>query len=610
MESVAERLRMDERRQRANGKQAESYGETLLDLVVSDHDTGLGGRYLLSFVKRNRNLPLPWNRFKVGSPVIVAAQDDHSIDSMPGVVSRRNNESIQVALDQWPDGDVYRIDMSPDEVTRVRQHQALATVRTSRGRLAQLRDVLLGEREPAFGKLPEILISSRLNQSQQEAIRFALSARDVAIIHGPPGTGKTTTVVEMIRYAVGRGDTVLACAPSNTAVDNLVTRLVQAGSKVVRLGHPARVNQDLQLHTLDGQAANDPAMRVVSEMMRESEELFRQLGRYTRAKPDKGHKQSLRREACRLRDDARLMERQVIQNVIDRADIVCATTTFDGQILGDRTFDLAVVDEACQSTEPGNWPVVTRADRIVLAGDHCQLPPTVLSVEAADEGFAISMMQRLVEHYGDAITRQLNVQYRMHNHVMDFASQQFYDGSLVADPSVASHRLSDLESIDLLPETDQPVTYYDSAGAGWDEELEPDGLSKRNPQEAILVLRKAHELREAGVAAEDIGIIAPYAAQVRLLRQRCQHPRIEIDTVDGFQGREKEAILISLVRSNAIGEIGFLADKRRMNVALTRARRKLIVVGDSATLGANPFYTEFLEYVEAIGGYHSVWEEM
>ncbi|MEZ6087873.1 MAG: AAA domain-containing protein [Pirellulaceae bacterium] len=610
MESVAERQRMDERRQRSGGKQAEAFGETLLDLVVSDHETGLGGRFLLTFVKRNRKLALPWNRFKVGSPVIVAAQEDWSQESLSGVVSKRNNEAIQVALDQWPSGDIYRIDMSPDEVSRLRQQQAMSMVRASRGRLAKLRDILLGEFPPAFDGEPDITISRRLNPSQQSAIRFALSARDLAIIHGPPGTGKTTTVVEMICYAAARGESVLACAPSNTAVDNLVMRLVDSGMRVVRLGHPARVSEDLQRHTLDGQVANDPTMRVVAKMMRESEQLFQQANRFTRARPDKGHKQSLRREAVRLRDDARLLEKQAVQNVIDRAQIICATTTFDGQILGDRTFDLGVVDEACQSTEPGCWPVVTRARRIVLAGDHCQLPPTVLSVEAAQLGFAISMMQRLVEHYGDAVTRRLDVQYRMHQQIMDFASRQFYDASLQADPSVAGHRLSDLESIDLPPETDQPVIFYDSAGANWDEELEPDGLSKRNVQEAYLLLKKARELHESGLSADDMGIIAPYAAQVRFLRENCEFKRLEIDTVDGFQGREKEAILISLVRSNATGEIGFLADKRRMNVALTRARRKLIVVGDSATLGAHDFYAAFFEYVESIGGYHSVWEEM
>jgi superfamily I DNA and/or RNA helicase len=225
-------------------------------------------------------------------------------------------------------------------------------------------------------------------------------------------------------------------------------------------------------------------------------------------------------------------------------------------------------------------------------------------------------MQRQMELHGSTIGRLLNVQYRMHEQIMEFSSQQLYDGRLVPDPSVREHRLCDLVGVTDCPITRTPVEFYDSAGASWDEELEPNGLSKRNRHEAKLVLKKVSDLLEAGVEPQSIGVIAPYAAQVRWLRDatsqrapREQWRHIEIDTVDGFQGREKEAIVISLVRSNSSQEIGFLADRRRMNVALTRARRKLIVVGDSATLGVDPFYQSFLEYVGEIQSYHTVWEE-
>ena len=277
-------------------------------------------------------------------------------------------------------------------------------------------------------------------------------------------------------------------------------------------------------------------------------------------------------------------------------------------MLGNRRFDLAVIDEACQSTEPGCWPVVLRTDRLVLAGDHCQLPPTVLSADAARDGLTISLMERLVNYYGDLVTRQLQVQYRMHVQIMQFSSQEFYGNSLTADSSVAAHRLCDLVDLPTNSLTDTPVAFFDSAGAGWEEELEPDGESKRNPQEAQLILRLASELINCGLDPRDIAVIAPYAAQVRWLREHCEHRNLEIDTVDGFQGREKEAVLISLVRSNQIGEIGFLSDTRRMNVALTRARRKLIVVGDSSTLANNDFFARLLEYFESIGAYRTVWE--
>jgi len=619
LESAAETERIAERRRRATSKDVERSGETLLDLAIDDHQTGLGGRYLLTLVKRNRTLHLPWNRLRVGSPVVLSTQGTAADETYQGVVSARNTGSIQVAVQHWPNGDRFRIDLSADEVTRRRQKAAMKTAEEARGRLGQLRDVLLGERQPSFGLQvvgthAEPEISSQLDQSQQDAIRFALTADDVAIIHGPPGTGKTTTVVELIRQAVLRGEKVLACAPSNTAVDNLVERLADSSDRVVRLGHPARVSRNVREHTLDAMVERGELMEVVRDMIRESDGLFRKMDRYTRSKPPPGMRQEMRREAKRLKTDARMLERQAIGNVLDQADVLCATTTFNENLIGDRHFDLVVIDEACQGTEPGCWLPLLYADRIVLAGDHFQLPPTVLSAQAAREGFTCSLLERLVQLYGDQITRRLTVQYRMHEQIMRFSSDTFYDGGLEADASVVGHRLSDLPEISMPGAetntlTDEPVTFIDTAGAGWDEELEPEGLSKLNTSEGQLVLQKVDQLLESGLAPSDIAVIAPYAAQVRWLRQHCESHDVEIDTVDGFQGREKEAVVITLVRSNQTGEIGFLADTRRMNVALTRARRKLIVIGDSATLGGHTFYASLLEYIESIDAYHTVWEE-
>lgn len=609
MEAEAERTRMAERRLSRSRADAEKRGETLLDLVIADHATGLGGRILLTLVKRNRTQAMPWHRFRVGSPVIISPDQGDSGESSFGVVSKRTQQSVEVAVEDWPAGDRLRLDLSADEVTRARQIMAMNAALTARGRFAQLRDVLLGEREPRFDAVQAIEFAPGLNETQQAAVQFALSAQDIAIIHGPPGTGKTTTVVELARQAALRGQKVLACAPSNTAVDNLLERLAFFDLRVVRIGHPARVQEYLQSHTLDALVERDPDMDLVRDMLREAEQLARQAGRFTRARPAPGARQALRQETKMLRDDARRLERQIIAGYLDKADIVCATTTLDPEVLGDRHFDLTIIDEACQSTEPGCWPVVVRSDRLVLAGDHCQLPPTVLSVEAAEEGFAISLMERLVKHYGDRVTRQLEVQYRMHSHIMQFSSHTFYKDTLVADPSVAAHLLCDLPHVEANELTDSPLMFVDTAGASWDEELEPDGESRLNTQEGRLVLQLAERLCAAGLEPASIAIIAPYAAQVRWLREHCSQRAIEIDTVDGFQGREKEAMLISLVRSNSTGEIGFLADTRRMNVALTRARRKLIVIGDSATLGGHPFYAQLLEYFEQHGAYHTVWED-
>ena len=305
------------------------------------------------------------------------------------------------------------------------------------------------------------------------------------------------------------------------------------------------------------------------------------------------------------------MEQQVVQEVLDRATVLCCTTTgLDSEILGQRQFDLAVIDEACQSTEPGCWIPLLRCDRLVLAGDHCQLPPTVVSPEAVRAGFDVSLLERLMTRDGARISRRLDVQYRMHQAIMEFSSEQFYDGALQADPTVAGHLLCELPGVAACPLTERPLEFIDTAGAGYDEQLEPDGESRLNPSEAELVLRQVQALLAAGLPAGGLAVIAPYAAQVRLLRSRLgeQVAGLEIDTVDGFQGREKEAVVISLVRSNTAGEIGFLADVRRMNVALTRARRKLIVIGDSATIGGHPFYGQLLEYFERQGAYRTVWE--
>ncbi len=607
LESDAEAERLAERSRMATQADAERSGETLLDLVIIDHEPGLGGRTVVRLVKRNRSLQLPWNRLRVGSPVVVTPSG--SGDAQHGVVSARDRTSLEVALDDWPEGDVFRLDLSPDEITRKRQQAALATAPKARGRTGEIRNVLLGERDPRFEDEIACVFAAQLNPSQESAVRFALSAKDLAIIHGPPGTGKTTTVVELIVQAIARGEKVLACAPSNTAVDNLLERLVAARQKVVRVGHPARVNELLRDYTLDAKVQDHEAMKIVREMLREAENLFRRAGRFTRAKPAPGEKQAMRREARQLKADARLLEQQAVENVLDRADVVCATSTFNEDIIGDRDFNLVVIDEACQSTEPGCWIPALRAGRIVLAGDHCQLPPTVLSKQAAEEGLQLSLLERLVDHYGETILRRLDEQYRMHSDIMVFSSGHFYEGTLRAHESVSAHVLADLPHVTETPLTIEPVSFIDTAGSGREEEIEPDGLSKRNTSEGELVLKKVRQLRDAGLAAQDIAVIAPYAAQVRWLRENADSGRLEVDTVDGFQGREKEAVVISCVRSNADGEIGFLADARRMNVALTRARRKLIVIGDSATLGGNEFFATMLEYFESIGAYRSVWEE-
>ena len=615
LESRAEAQRAAEQARRLSPQQAEETGNTLIKLVINDEQAGLGGRYLVQLGKRG-GAPLPWTRLDVGSPVVLTPDAAKAERSHRGVVCERDRQSIRVALDRLPedlsDHDTWRLDPSSDEVAAQRQRAALEQARLARGdRLAILREVLLGLRQPEFGVDPVVRpLDAGLNAVQREAVQFALSARDVGLIHGPPGTGKTTAVVEVIRQAVRRGRKVLACAPSNLAVDNLLQRLLGFGERAVRLGHPARVLPELRAHTLDLLVERHQDVRLAQKLVKQALTLFREADRTTRAAPKPGARRQLREDAKSLLADARRLQQQAVESILSGADVLCATTTaLDSQLLGTRRFDLAVIDEACQSSEPGCWIPILRCDRLVLAGDHCQLPPTVVSQEAAAEGFGISLFERLMTLCGPQIARRLTVQYRMHQSIMDFSSREFYEGQLEADPSVRRHVLADLPEVQARPLTQSPVEFIDTAGASFDEEVEPDGESRLNRQEAELVNRKVRELLGCGVPPADIAVIAPYAAQVRLLRELLAAPGLEIDSVDGFQGREKEAVVISLVRSNGEGEIGFLADVRRMNVAMTRARRKLLLVGDSATLAAHPFYQRMLEYFEGIGAYRTVWEE-
>ena len=595
----------------AEQEQERGSGESHLQrLVIKDEKMGLGGMLLLRFQPRNEQANLSWTPLSPGSPVLVREEGAAQAQGWRGVVTQKRRRSIEVALAYAPEpaGErpSFAITLAHDAVARQRMERALSQVMAAKGnRLAELRDILLG-REPAVfvGATVAPALLAPLNEVQQTAVCRAIAAQDVAIIHGPPGTGKTTTLVAVVQAAVQRGDRVLACAPSNMGVDNLALGLLQAGEKLVRLGHPARIQPDLLDHTLDALVERQDNYQLAQKMRREALGLQSQSHKWRRAKPERGAKQALRQEAKAMFDEARRLEARAIEQVLDQTPIVVSTLTgLDNSQIGQRQFDLCVIDEAGQSVEPATWIPITRSGRVVLAGDHQQLPPTILSRRAEEAGFGVSLLEQLMLREGNSISQQLTVQYRMHADIMGFSSAEFYDDSLVADATVAGHLLTDLGMREVWAKT--AVSFIDTAGAGYEELVETEGSSRYNPQEAELVVAQVEKLRAAGVG--DIGIIAPYAAQVRLLRDQLSED-VEISSVDGFQGREKEVIVISLVRSNMRGEIGFLAETRRMNVALTRARRKLIVIGDSATITAHPFYGRLVDYWDKIGAYSSVWE--
>jgi len=595
-------------------------GAALTGLILRDSEFGLGGRLLLTFTRQQRTERFPPNRLQPGSPVVLnQSGGNRRRPSFRGVVYDREYTSIGIAIDppddDLPDDATWRLDLRADEISRQRQQEALRRAANAEGdRLAELREVLVSRsREPSVESPPIAMRGSlRLNPPQQSAIAFALASKDVAVIHGPPGTGKTTTVAELICQAVARGERVLACAPSNHAVDNLLGMLMALGELPVRIGHPARVDPNLRDRALDILVRKHADAKQARQFAKDAFKLFQQADKWTKEKPQPGEKAALRREARALLKEARAFEDLAEERILDDARIVCGTLTgAAGQTLGNRRYDLAVIDEAGQATEPASWLPLLRCEKVVLAGDHRQLPATVLSTEAAAKGLGISLMERIVNSHGSQVAKLLTVQHRMHAAIMGFSNEEFYDGALVAHESVGNHRLCDLEGVAVEPLTEQPVKFIDTAGASYDEELEEESGSRRNRREADLAVKYVRRLLAAGVPGSSIGLITAYRAQVRLLRDKLADvPELEVDSVDGFQGREKEAIVVSFVRSNPEGEIGFLADTRRTNVAFTRARRCLIAIGDSATLSRDPFYQRMIAHFELIGAYASVWEEL
>ena len=605
---------------------------SLRNLTIRSEDIGLGGKLLVKLGPRNENKSLPWSRLTSGIPIILSEEYPEKKGGNPqswrGIISRISKITVEIALNRLPESDspTFRIDAATDEVGRERMKRALSRVIAARNdRLADLRDVLLGDTDPTFYRdLPPKnqfdALTEGLNSAQKSAVKHALSAGDAAIIHGPPGTGKTTTVAALIMAAISQKEKVLACAPSNLAVDNIAERLLAKGAQIVRIGHPIRILESLHAVTLDSLVEKNSDYQLAKKLRREATGLQADAGRWKRAKPEKGEKAAMRREAREMLDEARQLEAMAIEQVLNGAQVILSTLTgIDSAILGQRQFDLCVIDEAGQATEPAAWIPLVRSNRVVLAGDHQQLPPTILSDDARREGLGVSLQERLVHQQQEPVSllnkpldKLLKIQYRMHRDIMRFSSAQFYDNSLLADGSVASHLLCDLEGVESTDLTSTPVTFIDTAGASYDEEWDKETRSRKNPQEAELALKKVQALIESGVPAEEIAIITPYSAQVDLFRDLIAErnlPQIDLGSVDGFQGRESEAVIISMVRSNGDGEIGFLAEQRRMNVALTRARRKLIIIGDSATITADEFFSRMLAWVEEVGGYKSVWEE-
>ncbi|MBN1203307.1 MAG: AAA family ATPase [Myxococcaceae bacterium] len=616
MERDAERARSAALAQNLTLRERAEQGLSVLDLESLEEEVGLGGRILITLARADRApFPSPLNN---GDLVAVMPRRAEVQEPARALVSRATRTRIQLAFDRSPPPYIgeglLRLDVVPNDVTYERMRAGLEQVKAlDKGAERRKREVLLGNEPPRFDKPKELEPTRPLNPEQADAVARALAAEDFFLVHGPPGTGKSTVLAEVAAQAVARGERLLCAAASNAAVDHLLDLCLSQGLRAIRVGHPARVAPRFQEHTLDI-IVEEHADRILSrELFDEAFELFgyaRRQRTQGRSRERFSNARASTTEAKKLMDEARALERKAVRAVLERAQVICVTLASLGSgLLAGEAFDLALIDEATQATEPLTLLGFLRAPKVVLAGDPKQLPPTLLSQEAAKAGLAVSLFERLLQDHGEGVKRMLREQYRMNTRIMDFPSREMYGGELRAHPSVADRTLADVLAPGAQVDA-PPVLFLDTAGKGFDEQVEESTQSLYNPGEADLVLARVKALLAAGLAPRELAVITPYSAQSFHLRERVEalSPDVEVDTVDAFQGREKDAILVTLTRSNSEGQLGFLTDLRRMNVALTRARRHLFVVGDSATLSSHPFYARFIEGTQAEGGYRSAWE--
>lgn len=464
-------------------------------------------------------------------------------------------------------------------------------IRARSGRLADLRDIFY-TKAPASRYTFDAMRFPWLNASQEKAVNEVLWAKDVAVVHGPPGTGKTTTLVEAIFETLRRESQVLVCAQSNMAVDWISEKLVDRGINVLRIGNPTRVNDKMLSFTYERRFEAHPDYPQLWSIRKAIRELRQQ----------RKHADSWHQKMDRLKSRATELELRIRSSLFGEARVIASTLTgAANRVLEGEKYSTLFIDEAAQALEAACWIAIRKAGRVILAGDHCQLPPTVKSIMALKGGLGKTLMERIVENKPETVTL-LKMQYRMNEQIMKFSSEWFYHGMVESAPTVSHRGILDY---------DIPMMWIDTAECDGKEEFVGENFGRINRAEAEMTLQTLQQyLEKIGkqrILEEsiDVGIISPYRAQVQLLRKELRKREffrpyrhlLTVNTVDGFQGQERDIILISLVRSNDGGDIGFLRDLRRMNVAITRARMKLIILGSSETMTSHPFYKKLYEYV-------------
>ncbi|WP_036679474.1 AAA domain-containing protein [Daejeonella oryzae] len=563
------------------------------------------------------------HQLRFGASAVLFSNHDAKNDRLEGTITFQNGNRLKISLreDELPDWanngklgiELLFDDKSYDEMQAALKAASKILENNSDNDLVK---VLSGLSKPVFQNSNNPVQVSKLNTSQQNSLNKILSSNHLAIVHGPPGTGKTTTLVQAIKALIKQnGKQILVVAPSNTAVDLLTEKLADEGLDVIRVGNPARVSEKLMSLTLDNKTAAHSSMKEIRGLKKQAAEFRNMAHKYKRnfGRSEREQRKALFDEAYKIIKEAGNIEQYIQEDLLSKAQVITATLVGSNHYTVSKiNYHTLVIDEAGQAIEPACWIPILKAQKVILAGDPFQLSPTIKSDEAGRKGLNKTLLEKCIQLHPEAVVL-LEEQYRMNSLIMEYSSKVFYENRLKAHSSVANH---------LLFPGDLPLNFIDTAGCGFEEKSESTSTS--NSEEAALLIKHLSLLMAELIIKcpkeklPSVAIISPYKEQIHVLKELLlQSPdlqpythKISVNTIDSFQGQERDIVYISMTRSNSEGTIGFLSDIRRMNVAMTRARKKLVVIGDSATLSRLAFYADFIEYAEQINGYKSAWEFM
>lgn len=574
-------------------KQLKAEGLALHPLIVTRKNFGYADYPEISF---KLSFPPEANMFKDGAAIECFIAGEEPVKGILLGLDGKNGEFRLYTPDfpDWIEDNGVGIKLAPDTRTTSIMKKVLQELENNKPLyklFEQLHDEANTNTAAAVTESHLNFYNKNLNPSQQQAVMAVLQNQQLTIVHGPPGTGKTTTLVEAITQLAKNGEKIIVTAPSNTAVDNIAKGLIQQQIKLLRVGNTTKVDATIYAHTPEGQLNNSKQQKEIKQLKIRAEEFRKMALKYKRSfgKAEREQRNLLFKEVKNIRTEIKKLQAYNEEKLFAEAQVIAGTPIglYDAGI-NNIPFTTLVMDEAGQCIEPLAWCVFPLAEKIVLAGDHWQLPPTVLSNEAAQFGFNNSILEVAVNHSPDVYL--LNTQYRMRLPIAGFSSNYFYNGLLQS----AAH----------LTGNGSHITFIDTAGSGYNEKHGPDGVSLQNEGE-LNIVKQVIAIENFNEA--DTAFISPYSGQVAAAKEVLP-AALRISTIDSFQGQEKDNIIVSLVRSNDDGDIGFLKDYRRMNVAITRAKQQLYVIGDSATIGADNFYNQFLQYIETYGEYKTVWE--